>query len=141
MTKLILISHGKLSAGMAYSAQMIAGETPNICSYGLMPGGDVEIDVIGPVREALHTEPDTQLLIVSDLYCGSIYNGSFSLQKEPNALIATGMNLSLVVNLLMELDNGFTAESFEQAVAESREYTMVLPALQMEDDESTEDFF
>lgn len=46
MTKLILISHGKLSEGMAYSAQMIAGENENLSYYGLMPGGDVEKDIM-----------------------------------------------------------------------------------------------
>lgn len=140
MTKLILISHGKLSEGMAFSAQMIAGQTPNLSWYGLMPGGDVERDVIEPVRNALHAEPETQFLIVSDLYCGSVYNGSFSLQGEPNALIGTGMNLSLVVNLLMDLEEGFTAESFAEAIENSREYTMVLPQLEVSDD-SAEGFF
>lgn len=140
MTKLILISHGKLSEGMAFSAQMIAGEASNLLWYGLMPGGDVEQDVIAPVRKALHAEPDTQFLILSDLYCGSVYNATFGLQQEPNALIGTGMNLSLVVNLLMDLEDGFTPESFSQAIADSREYTMVLPTLETSDD-SAEDFF
>ena len=42
MRKVILISHGKLSEGMAYSAQMVAGEKNNLSYYGLMPGELVE---------------------------------------------------------------------------------------------------
>jgi mannose/fructose-specific phosphotransferase system component IIA len=49
MAKMILISHGKLSEGMAYSAQMIAGQNPDLSYYGLMPGGEVNKDVIEPV--------------------------------------------------------------------------------------------
>ena len=139
MSKLILISHGKLSEGMAFSAQMIAGETENLSFYGLMPGGSIENDVIGKVREAVQAEPDTQFLVLSDLYSGSVYNASFELQAEPNVLLGTGMNLSLVVNLLLDLDDGFTAESFEAAITESRQYTMVLPKL--DTGSKDEDFF
>ena len=141
MTKLILISHGKLSEGMAYSAQMIAGENENLSYYGLMPGGDVEKDVIQPIRTRVQAEPDNQFLIVSDLFCGSVYNASFGLQNEPNVLIGTGMNLSLVTDLLINMEDGYTAESFAQAIEDSRQFTMVLPKLEGAKADSAEDFF
>ncbi len=140
MTKMILISHGKLSVGMAYSAQMIAGETENLYTFGLMPGGDVNDDVIEPVKRLVQSEPETQFIILSDLYCGSVYNASYELQQEPNVLIGTGMNLYLVINLLLELDEGFTAERFAKAMEDSRQYTLVMPELNT-DDTDEEDFF
>ena len=109
---------------------MIAGENENLSYYGLMPGGDVEKDIIRPIRTRVQAEPDNQFLIVSDLFCGSVYNASFGLQNEPNVLIGTGMNLSLVTDLLINMEEGYTAESFAQAIEDSRQFTMVLPKLE-----------
>ena len=36
--KIILVSHGKLSKGMAHSVQMISGENEALSYYGMMPG-------------------------------------------------------------------------------------------------------
>lgn len=141
MAKMILTSHGKLSEGMAYSAQMIAGQNPDLSYYGLMPGGEVNKDVIEPVMAQVTAEPQTQFIIISDLYCGSVFNASYPLQKKENVLIATGMNLSLVLTLLIGLKDGYTAESFAEAVESSREYTMVMPQLAEDTADDKEDFF
>lgn len=141
MAKMILISHGKLSEGMAYSAQMIAGQNPDLSYYGLMPGGEVNKDVIEPVLAQVQAQPEEQFIIISDLYCGSVFNASYPLQKEKNVLIATGMNLSLVLTLLIGLSGGYTKESFAEAVNSSKEYTMVMPELAEDSTDDKEDFF
>lgn len=141
MTKLILASHGKLSEGMAYSAQMIAGESENLSWYGLMPGGSVDEDIIGKIRAQVEAEPENTFLVLSDLDSGSVCNASYTLQSEPNVLLATGMNLSLVVDLLSNLDEEYDAERFVEAVAESRGYTRVLERLDAQAPDSVEDFF
>jgi mannose/fructose-specific phosphotransferase system component IIA len=70
-----------------------------------------------------------------------VFNASYPLQKEKNVLIATGMNLSLVLTLLIGLSGGYTKESFAEAVNSSKEYTMVMPELAEDSTDDKEDFF
>ena len=51
------------------------------------------------------------------------------------------MNLSLVTDLLINMEEGYTAESFAQAIEDSRQFTMVLPKLEGTQADSAEDFF
>ncbi|WP_302326590.1 PTS sugar transporter subunit IIA [Enterocloster lavalensis] len=139
MRNVILISHGKLSEGMAHSAQMVAGEKSSLSWYGLMPGELVE-DLIGKVRAQVEKDPDNQYLIISDVFGGSVCNGSVTLQDLPNVKLATGMNLLLVIQLLFS-DEEMTDEEFESAVQASIETVRVLPRITGCDADGAEDFF
>lgn len=139
MRNVILISHGKLSAGMAHSAQMVAGEKRNLSSYGLMPGQLVE-DMIRAIRERVEADPDNQYLIVSDVFGGSVCNGSVTLQDLPNVKLATGMNLLLVIQLLFS-DEEMTDEEFEGIVQSSVETVKVIPRIAGCTADDAADFF
>lgn len=139
MRKIILISHGKLSEGMAYSAQMVAGKKDNLFYYGLMPGELVE-DMMAKVRRQVEADPDNQYLIVSDVFGGSVCNGSVGLQDIPNIKLATGMNLLLVVQLLFS-DEEMTDEEFETLVMSSIDTIKVIPRVTGEAGNDMEDFF
>lgn len=139
MRKIILISHGKLSEGMAYSAQMVAGKKDNLFYYGLMPGELVE-DMMAKVRCQVEADPDNQYLIVSDVFGGSVCNGSVGLQDIPNIKLATGMNLLLVVQLLFS-DEEMTDEEFETLVMSSIDTIKVIPRVTGEAGNDMEDFF
>lgn len=134
MRKIILISHGKLSEGMAYSAQMVAGEKDNLSYYGLMPGELVE-DMIAEIRAEIETDPDNQYLVVSDVFGGSVCNGSITLQDLPNVKLATGMNLLLVIQLL------FSDSEFEELVTSSMDTVKVIHKVTAVGGNDAEDFF
>lgn len=137
MRNVILLSHGKLSEGMAYSAQMVAGEKKNLSYYGLMPGGLVD-DLIRRIRERVETDPDNQYLIISDILGGSVCNGSVELQNLPNVKLASGMNLLMVIQLLFS-DEEMTDEEFEVVVESSRDTVRVVPKIT--GDSGSDDFF
>lgn len=139
MRKIILISHGKLSEGMAYSAQMVAGEKENLSYYGLMPGGLVE-DMMAEVRRQIEADPDNQYLVISDVFGGSVCNGSVTLQDLPNVKLATGMNLLLVIQLLFS-DEELSDCEFEELVKSSIDTVKVIPKVTGGDGNDAEDFF
>lgn len=139
MRKVILISHGKLSEGMAYSAQMVAGEKDNLSYYGLMPGELVE-DMMAEIRTRIEADPDNQYLVVSDVFGGSVCNGSIALQNLPNVKLATGMNLLLVIQLLFS-DSEMTDREFEELVASSVDTVKVIPKVTAVGGNDAEDFF
>ena len=139
MRKIILISHGKLSEGMAYSAQMVAGEKDNLSYYVLMPGELVE-DMIAEIRAEIETDPDNQYLVVSDVFGGSVCNGSITLQDLPNVKLATGMNLLLVIQLLFS-DSELTDSEFEELVTSSMDTVKVIHKVTAVGGNDAEDFF
>lgn len=139
MRKIILISHGKLSEGMAYSAQMVAGEKDNLSFYGLMPGGLVE-DMIAQIRTRIEEDPWNQYLVISDVFGGSVCNGSVTLQDLPNVKLATGMNLLMVIQLLFS-DDELTDREFEELVASSVDTVKVIPKVDAAGGNDAEDFF
>lgn len=98
--KMILVSHGKLSAGMLHSVQMIVGENPDISCMGMMPGEHYQ-PMVDEVERLLKENPDTQYLVVADLLGGSVCNGMTALTGYPNMKLIAGMNMGLVLNLLL----------------------------------------
>lgn len=139
MRNVILISHGKLSEGMAHSAQMVAGEKKNLFYYGLMPGELVD-DMMAKIRSQVEKDTDNQYLIVSDVFGGSVCNGSVGLQDIPNIKLATGMNLLLVIQLLFS-DEEMTDEEFEALVTSSADTVKVIPRVTAQEGNDMEDFF
>ena len=137
MRHVILLSHGKLSEGMAYSAQIVAGEKKNLSYYGLMPGGLVD-ELIGTIRERVEADPENQYLIISDILGGSVCNGSVELQSLPNVKLASGMNLLMVIQLLFS-DEEITDEEFEAVVESSKDTVRVVP--KVTGDSGDDDFF
>jgi mannose/fructose-specific phosphotransferase system component IIA len=125
MRNVMLISHGKLSEGMAYSAQMIVGEKKNLFYYGLMPGGVVD-DMIKQIRLKVEADLNNQYLVLSDLFGGSVCTGSVELQDLDNVKLATGMNLLMIVQFLLS-DEDVTDEEFEMLVNSSIETVKVIP--------------
>lgn len=98
--KMILVSHGKLSAGMLHSVQMIVGENPDISCMGMMLGEHYQ-PMVDEVERLLKENPDTQYLVVADLLGGSVCNGMTALTGYPNMKLIAGMNMGLVINLLL----------------------------------------
>ena len=137
MRNVILLSHGKLAEGMAYSAQMVAGEKKNLSCYGLLPGCLVD-DLIRTIKEKVTANPGQQYLIISDILGGSVCNGSVELQALPNVKLATGMNLLMVIQLLFS-DEEMSDEEFEAVVESSKDTVRVLPRIM--GDTGSDDFF
>lgn len=98
--KIILVSHGKLSAGMLHSVQMIVGENPDISCMGMLPGEHYQ-PMVDEVEGLLKENPDTQYIVVADLLGGSVCNGMTALTGYPNMKLVAGMNMGLVINLLL----------------------------------------
>ena len=91
--KVILISHGNLSAGMMNSVGMIIGETKDL--------------------------PDTQFIILADLLGGSVSNAVSRLSLRENVHLVNGMNMGLVIGIL--LHQGILSQSeLDQLIDEAK---------------------
>ncbi|WP_394524528.1 PTS sugar transporter subunit IIA [Lacrimispora sp. JR3] len=138
--KVILVSHGKLSAGMLHSIQMIIGENEDVSSMGMMPGEHYQ-PMVDALEQKLKENPDTQYVVVADLMGGSVCNGMTTLLQYPNIKLVAGMNMGLVINLVLS-PGVLTDEEIDAKVAEANAVNKrIQPELLTNGESGEDDFF
>jgi len=101
---ILLLSHGKLAAGLLDSYNMIVGENDRVSAIGLTDEG------IGLFRERLQQymadKKDRVTLILTDIKGGTPFNEAYNLllQHPEDIKVVTGMNLPMLIELGMKLD-------------------------------------
>lgn len=137
--KLILVSHGKLSEGMAYSVQMICGQNPDLSFYGMMPG-EHYTEIVETIRRLATENPDTQYIIIADFLGGSVCNGCTELIVLPNVKLVSGMNLGLVVDFLFE-PAPISDETIEKKIEVSRGQILNVTPAYLKQKDGDDSFF
>jgi PTS system mannose-specific IIA component/fructoselysine and glucoselysine-specific PTS system IIA component len=101
MEKIILASHGALADGMAGAVQMIVGADPRLRVYSL-DRYETPSRILQEVKKEL--TPGQAAVIVCDIKGGSVHNHLLELCVLPGVYLMTGMNLSMVLNLVAAPD-------------------------------------
>jgi fructoselysine and glucoselysine-specific PTS system IIA component len=117
MNRIILASHGGLSAGMKDTVQMILGELPNL--YVLATLRDETEPITVAARRLLEDfAAEDVVYIVTDVMGGSV-NNEFTLvaQSRPGTHLVTNMNLPLLIQLLFAEEGRDTAEVIREICA------------------------
>lgn len=137
--KLILVSHGKLSEGMAYSVQMICGKNENLSYYGMMPGEHYSY-ITDAIKKDAGKNSDTQYLVIADLLGGSVCNGCTELTKLDNVKLIAGMNMPLILELIFA-EAPVTDERIEEYLKNSKEMIRQVKSEELELENDGEDEF
>lgn len=130
-SKIILVSHGELAAGMKNSVEMIIGEKDNLYSFGLQPGMVCD-DIINELKNLI-LNTDGQVIIIGDIFGGSVCNGATTLLEYPNVKVIAGMNMLLVINVLMS-SGEISTEDTHRMIAEAKEGMKVIEIIKEEDE-------
>lgn len=99
MKQFLLASHGKFAEGILGSFQMILGDAPNItvlCAYTKENEETLENTVKKIICERNRKE---DLIVVTDVFGGSVNNEFMKYLNEPGVYLVTGMNLPLLLEL------------------------------------------
>lgn len=131
----VLMSHGKLSCGMKHTVEMIIGETPNLHCIGMDPDEGVE-KLLTDLNKLMGNYPDSKFVLITDLFGGSVNNRVFELfQSNTNVEIVTGMNLSMVIELVLQPE--VTGENIRSAINLAKDNMLYMSdvSLQGDDDE------
>ena len=129
----VLLSHGNLSAGMKHTAEMIIGETPNLHSIGMDPDEGVE-KVLTELNELMKQHSDSKFVLITDLFGGSVNNRVYEqFQSDPNVEIVTGMNLSLVIELVLQPE--VSQEGIRSALSLSKENMIYMKDMSFQGDD------
>lgn len=119
MNRIILASHGGLSAGMKDTVQMILGELPNL--YALATLRDETEPITVAARRLLDGfAAEDAVYIVTDVMGGGVNNEMLTLLPEyPAVHLICGMNASLVLTLASN-DEALTQDELAECIADAK---------------------
>lgn len=123
MPKIVLASHGLLAKGMKNSIEIIMGPTKNlelVTAY---------IDDIDPEVEAEkifnNLNQDETLIVVTDLFGGSVNNVFLNYINKENFYLISGMTLALVLQLLMIKEDENIEENISRLIDETKDHIVL----------------
>lgn len=120
MNRIILASHGGLSAGMKNTAEMILGGLPHV--YVVATTRDEMENILSATRRLLDGfAAEDKVYILTDVLGGSVNNDMLTLlNNDPRITLLCGMNTALVLSLASQSDV-VSAEELHTIVSEARE--------------------
>lgn len=117
---LVLASHGKFASGIYSSLELICGSKENIITLDcyLTEG----FDLSKAVAELMSRNRDKEIVVVTDLFGGSVNNEFLTYIKRPNYYLVAGMNLPFLVEFATQYEcTKSVAELIEQTLNTSKE--------------------
>lgn len=137
--KLVLASHGGLAEGMLDTLRMILGELPcDAEAFSLLPG-ESPSEIAETVRKECTAEPDTEFLLVTDVFGASVCTALCGLVVESNVRLFAGMSLPMLLTLLTETSCPISDEEIEGTLSAARDGARAIGVGQLEGQEE-EDF-
>lgn len=117
MVNLIIATHGKFSAELVHSAQMVYGEVDNLHVVTFV-AGEGQDTLVEKYQAIIATLPqDTSVLFLVDLFGGSPYNAAARVvAQRPQDDIITGVNLPMLLEVMDASADEKNASSSKTAV-------------------------
>ena len=111
MREVILASHGKFAEGIEDSVTMIIGKQENLKTFGMRPG-ESAADFAEVIKKEILEKPDTEFVILTDLYGASVCAAMSFLSEYPNVKVFSGMNLGMVLDILTDTGTEANADAW-----------------------------
>lgn len=118
MVKFFLSSHGHLASGIKSSIDILLGNSDRLTVF------DAYVDEKS-LEEELNAfyrgvAPEDQVILMSDMYGGSVNSIMYTFLDRPNTTLLAGVNLALVIGLVIN-EGPISMEMLRDVVEQSRE--------------------
>jgi fructoselysine and glucoselysine-specific PTS system IIA component len=138
MRYILLASHGRLAEGMLQTVEMIMGAQRDI--WTLSAYVEEQADLHSQIREVLQKlGEDDELIVVSDIFGGSVNNEFMNTLEDKRIHLIAGMNLPLVIELItlkhIEMDTKQLIQTALKNSKASNKYCNATVAVDFEDEE------
>ncbi len=139
MKYVVLVSHGDLAQGMHSVIKMIAGERPEVLSTSLQDGMGSEEYTKRFQKLTAEVTPDDQIILFADIIGGSPLTLALNVLEESGLTDKTtvfgGMNLSMVLSAVLQMDISPIDELKEQIISDGQAAIREYSFRQEDDDE------
>lgn len=137
MLKIFLSSHGHMASGIKSSLGILIGNTDKITTFDAYVDERNVKDVLDNFYETV--SEDDEVLLLSDLYGGSVNQVMFTYLNRPNTRLVSGVNLALVLELAIK--ETISDSELEELVETSRMMMKIVKIEALADDNDSDEFF
>ena len=137
MLKIFISSHGHFASGIKSSVEILMGPNPRITVFDAYVNQDSVQEHLDAFYETV--EPDDQVLLLSDLYGGSVNQVMYTYLTKPNTTLIAGVNLALVLELAVKEE--IDPEDLVNLVEQSRTMLRIVELDTSAQEEEHDDFF
>ena len=137
MIKIFISSHGHFASGLKSSLEILMGPNDRVTVFDAYVTQESVQEHLDAFYETVG--PEDTVLLLSDLYGGSVNSVMYTYLTKPNTKLVAGVNLALVLDLAVREE--ISDEELADLVEMSRTMLRVVELEQTEEDESNDDFF
>ena len=137
MLKIFLSSHGHMASGIKSSLDILIGNTDKITVFDAYVDEKNVQDVLDNFYKTV--SEDDEVLLLSDLYGGSVNQVMFTYLNRPNIRLVSGVNLALVLELAIK--ETISDSELEELVETSRMMMKIVKIEALADDNDSDEFF
>ncbi|MBQ1523266.1 MAG: PTS sugar transporter subunit IIA [Erysipelotrichaceae bacterium] len=138
MLKLFISSHGHFASGIKSSVEILMGPNDRITVFDAY----INQDSVNEHLDAFFrtVKPDDEVIMLSDLYGGSVNSVMYTYLTRSNTRLVAGVNLALVLELAVKEE--ISDEDLAALVEQSRTMLRIVELEKAQEEESNdEDFF
>ena len=137
MLKIFLSSHGHMASGIKSSLDILIGNTDKITVFDAYVDEKNVQDVLDNFYKTV--SEDDEVLLLSDLYGGSVNQVMLTYLNRPNTRLVSGVNLALVLELAIK--ETISDSELEELVETSRMMMKIVKIEALADDNDSDEFF
>lgn len=137
MIKMFISSHGHFASGIKSSVEILMGPNPRITVFDAYVDQDSVQEHLDAFYETVGE--DDNVILLSDLYGGSVNQVMYTYLTKPNTTLVAGVNLALVLELAVREE--ISKEELLELVEQSRTMLRVVELDTGDEVKESEDFF
>ena len=137
MIKIFISSHGHFASGLKSSLEILMGPNDRVTVFDAYVTQESVQEHLDAFYETV--SPEDTVLLLSDLYGGSVNSVMYTYLTKPNTKLVAGVNLALVLDLAVREE--ISDEELADLVEQSRSMLRIVELEQTEEEESNDDFF
>lgn|SRR5699024_7061403 len=134
MKQMLLATHGHFASGIKSSLEIILGKQENIQTIDAYVDETNFEEQLDKYISSISINEDT-LIVVTDLFGGSVNQKIVNKLQNENVHIITGLNLPLLLELQMLNEEDCTKENISNIVENSRQQVQSITANVLDDED------
>ncbi len=138
MRKYIIATHGYMAYGINTTLNMLIGEQENLTVVNAYT--DECKDPVPEFEKIIEENPDDDIVIMTDLFGGSVNNNAMQMIKSERVHVVTGINLAVVISIVMSDSNTSTKQVIEEAIAGAKDMLIYCNELVTDSNHEDENF-
>lgn len=138
MRKYIIATHGYMAHGITTTLNMLIGEPENLTVINAYT--DECKDPVPEFEKVIAENPEDDIVIMTDLFGGSVNNNAMQLLGNERVHVVTGINLAVVISIVMSAQDVDTKTMIAQAVAGAKDMIIYCNEMAANADDEDDNF-